>query len=102
MKLYTGFREHNTAKVLVNGIPLNERTDLCNSPVGIEWGYNGSGPKQLSIALLSDYFANDKKAVQNWPILCQLLVSRLAYDKWTISGDQIKVTMLLSPPVPNL
>jgi Family of unknown function (DUF6166) len=27
-----------------------------NSPTGFAWGYNGSGPAQLALAILTDYF----------------------------------------------
>jgi hypothetical protein len=27
-----------------------------NSPIGFAWGYNGSGPAQLALAILTDYF----------------------------------------------
>lgn len=36
--------------------PLNPRLDLRNhSPTGFAWGYNGSGPAQLALALLADH-----------------------------------------------
>jgi hypothetical protein len=37
--------------------PLDPRYDLRNnSPTGFAWGYNGSGPAQLALAILTDYF----------------------------------------------
>ena len=37
--------------------PLDSRYDLRNnSPTGFAWGYNGSGPAQLALAILTDYF----------------------------------------------
>ena len=39
----------------VDGRPLPPRTDLINhSPTGFEFGYGGSGPAQLSLAILAD------------------------------------------------
>lgn len=39
--------------------PLNPRTDLFNhSPNGFEWGYGGSGPAQLALAILADHLAS--------------------------------------------
>jgi hypothetical protein len=36
---------------------LDPRYDLRNnSPTGFAWGYNGSGPAQLALAILIDYF----------------------------------------------
>jgi hypothetical protein len=40
---------------LVDGRPLPPRTDLVNhSPTGFEFGYAGSSPAQLSLAILAD------------------------------------------------
>jgi hypothetical protein len=37
--------------------PLDPRYVLRNnSPTGFAWGYNGSGPAQLALAILTDYF----------------------------------------------
>ena len=37
--------------------PLDLGCDLGNnSPTGFSWGYNGSGPAQLALAILTDYF----------------------------------------------
>jgi hypothetical protein len=39
----------------VDGRPLPPRTDLCNhSSTGFEFGYAGSGPAQLALAILAD------------------------------------------------
>jgi len=41
--------------VLVDGKRLNPRHDLRNhSPDGFQWGYGGSGPSQLALAILAD------------------------------------------------
>lgn len=41
-------------KVTVDGTPLDPRLDLRNSsPTGFSWGYGGSGPAQLSLAILA-------------------------------------------------
>lgn len=38
--------------------PLNPRNELYNhSPNGFEWGYGGSGPAQLALAILADHLA---------------------------------------------
>jgi len=47
------------AHVEENGIwePLPFRLDLANhSPDGFEWGYQGSGPAQLALAILADLY----------------------------------------------
>jgi hypothetical protein len=45
--------------------PLPLRLDLWDhSPTGFEWGYGGSGPAQLSLAILADALGDDEKAVK--------------------------------------
>jgi len=45
--------------------PLPWRLDLMNkSPTGLEWGYGGSGPGQLALAILADATGDDDLAVR--------------------------------------
>ena len=45
--------------------PLPLRRDLVNhSPTGFGWGYHGSGPAQLALALLADALGYDDRAVR--------------------------------------
>ena len=61
MKRYNGRRTNESAEVTVNGVPLDPRPDLRNhSPTGFEWGYGGSGPAELALALLADHFDDDE------------------------------------------
>jgi hypothetical protein len=60
MKRYEGSRTWNATLVTVDSNPLNLRLDLRNhSPSGFEWGYGGSGPAQLALALLADCLGDD-------------------------------------------
>jgi len=44
---------------------LSARRDLFNhSPCGFEWGYGGSGPAQLALAILCKVLHDDERAVQ--------------------------------------
>ena len=64
MKTCHGWRSGYAVDVTVNGRPLKPRFDLWNhSPTGFEWGYGGSGPAQLALALLADHLGNDQEAV---------------------------------------
>ena len=56
-KVYTGLAGGRVS-VVVDGIswPLDPRYDLQNhSPTGFAWGYAGSGPSQLALAILADH-----------------------------------------------
>jgi hypothetical protein len=56
MRTYLGIRTPDGCVVTVDGKPLNPRLDLFNhSPTGFEWGYSGSGPAQLALAILVDH-----------------------------------------------
>lgn len=60
MNQYTGIRAvDRTAMVFQNGVPLLPDRSLRvenKSPSGFEWGYCGSGPAQLALALLLEEF----------------------------------------------
>src|SRR5260370_5724518 len=46
-------------------LPLNPRNDLWeHSPDGFAWGYGGSGPAQLALALAADVLGHDGRAVR--------------------------------------
>ena len=57
MRVYEGLvDEGSDPLVLVNGEKLPSRLDLANhSPDGLNWGYSGSGPAQLALAILADH-----------------------------------------------
>lgn len=69
MKLYVGKRQGDnsaTAFIKLDGQikVLNPRFDLReHSPTGFEWGYLGSGPAQLSLAILCDALRDDDRAI---------------------------------------
>ena len=64
MKRYEGRRRLHVTRVTVDGRPLKRRLDLrSHSPAEFEWGYGGSGPAQLALALLADHLGNDQEAV---------------------------------------
>ncbi len=90
MKAYEGTREGYACEVTVNGRPLNPRLDLWNhSPTGFEWGYGGSGPAQLALALLADHLRDDDRAVSLHQDFKRLIVSNLQYDGWKLTSNQI-------------
>lgn len=91
MKTYKGTREGHVAEVKVNGRPLNPRLDLWNhSPTGFEWGYGGSGPAQLALALLADHLDYDEEAVGLHQDFKQAVVARLPFRGWTLTSEQVE------------
>lgn len=90
MKTYQGRREGRVVEVIVNGHPLDPRLDLGNhSPSGFEWGYGGSGPAQLALALVSDHLANDEEALALYQDFKRVVVSRLPFRGWGLTSSQM-------------
>ncbi len=99
MKTYTGERTETGCAVLVTDAggsrPLDPRLDLRNhSPTGFEWGYGGSGPAQLALALAADVLGDDEAALDVYQRLKFRVVGRLPSDGWTLTetelGDAIR------------
>jgi hypothetical protein len=89
-KEYRGRRISDSVTVTVNGQPLNPRHDLCNhSPDGFEWGYAGSGPAQLALAILSDHLGNDQLALANYQAFKFELIAGLQEDRWILSSEDV-------------
>ena len=90
MKRYEGRREGYAVDVTVNGIPLDPRLDLYNhSPTGFEWGYGGSGPAQLALAMLASHFGDEAKALAIYQDFKREVVAGLPKRGWTLSSRDI-------------
>jgi hypothetical protein len=73
-------------------LPL--RLDLRNaSPTGFEWGYGGSGPAQLALAILADATGDDDLALRlhqpfKWTWIAPL--PRRSPWPWRITLEQVQ------------
>jgi hypothetical protein len=105
MKTYHGRRLHDGGTVggaevwtEVEGqrTPLDPRLDLWNhSPTGLNWGYGGSGPAQLALAILADFLNDDALAVRyhqrfKWTVIAPLDPN----DGWVLTEQQIADALL--------
>ena len=89
-KTYEGKRQNHVVLVTVNGRPLDSRLDLWNhSETGFEWGYGGSGPAQLALALLADHLSDDDEAVRLHQGFKFAVVAKLPHAGWTLASVQI-------------
>lgn len=90
MKTYSGRRRFSATKVTVDGRPLRFRRDLrCHSPTEFEWGYGGSGPAQLALAILADHLHNDEEALNLYQRFKWAVVAGLPRHYWTLSSQEI-------------
>jgi len=114
--------------VTVDGAPLDPRADLVNhSPDGFAWGYPGSGPAQLALAILSHHFQTSGYAHEcdercdetghhtDWPTLAHLnyadhlavmlhqdfkaaVIARLPMDApFTLTTEQVEAAVKALP-----
>jgi len=98
---YQGHRVHDGGPNVVaryddtSAAPLDLRLDVCNhSPTGFEWGYGGSGPAQLALALCVDALDGDVTRAQRiyqhfkWSV-----VGLLDRETWRLSRDEVRATI---------
>ena len=98
MRTYQGERTHDGAIVSVtDDVPPRQRNlplrlDLWDhSPTGFEWGYGGSGPAQLSLALLADALGDDERAVSlHQPFKWEVVAKLPARENWTLTDEEIR------------
>jgi len=70
--------------------PLDPRLDIADhSPTGLEWGYGGSGPAQLALALAADHLGSDDPPFHVIYMLKQEIVRGLPKDGWIITAQDI-------------
>jgi hypothetical protein len=68
-----------------------------HSETGFEWGYGGSGPAQVALAILCDHFGEETLARRHymafkWEVVAQLPrrgTESVFGHNWTITQDQI-------------
>lgn len=73
-----------------NGKLLDPRFDLeRHSPAGFEWGYGGSGPAQLALAILAEITQDDQVALGLYQDFKWQLVSGIQNDEWILFEDNV-------------
>ena len=89
-KQYVGIRQGYAVNVTVDGRRLNPRLDLWNhSPSGFEWGYNGSGPAQLALAILADHCGDDRQAFDFHHRFKWAVIAELPRRRWELASEEI-------------
>ncbi len=94
MKVYKGLRTQHGCVVTVDGAPLDPRLDLMSHSVaGFEWGYDGTGPRQLALAILADLFGDDSQALSQHKLFTESVVADLRDDEWTLSEQHVRAAL---------
>lgn len=72
-------------------VRLNPRRDLVNhSPDGFAWGYEGSGPAQLALAILADHLKDDDRALAIYQQFKRMVIARLPREHgFCINSDLV-------------
>lgn len=105
MEIYSGLISENGEACVTcswdeKKLSLPLRLDLANhSPTGFSWGYLGSGPTQLSLAILAHHLKNDKQALDLYQQFKFDVIAGLPENTpWQITADQIDAWVLQNSP----
>ncbi|WP_254538652.1 DUF6166 domain-containing protein [Halomarina litorea] len=100
--VYVGYRQRGRAIVekYPGREPLTPDRSLKladHSPSGFEWGYGGSGPAQLALALLLDYTDDEEVALAEYMAFKNEVVSQLECTEpdgcWRLTGREIDAAL---------
>lgn len=91
MKTGSLYRGQPGGNVTVDGKSLKKRFDLRkHSPSGFGWGYGGSGPAQLALAIMADFLEDDEAAQTVYQAFKAEVIARIPSDAaWELTGEQI-------------
>ena len=91
MKTYRAVRTPDGCSVTVDGVALEQRIDLRQySTSGFKWGYEGSGPQQLALAILTAHFADDNQALAKHKVFMEVVIAVMRDDEWILTSNQIE------------
>lgn len=97
VNVYRGKRTPVGCIVTVNYMPLNPRHDLVShSPTGFEWGYGGSGPAQLALAMMCHEYG-EAKAARIYQTFKWRFLATIKGEEWTINS--LGIEHVMAPPV---
>jgi len=95
--VYSGTRS-DPVDVRVDGkrlSPSPSQRIANHSPDGFNWGYGGSGPAQLALGVLLDYYGKDAPELRYYQDFKFRVVAALPQESdWTMTGAQIETAMV--------
>lgn len=95
MNVYSGMadRPYSIYAVTKNGQTFNPDRSLKvrnHSPTGFAWGYGGSGPAQLALAILLEE-SNQMTALAKHLDFMGAVIAQLSMDRgWSFTGEAVK------------
>lgn len=97
-KSYVGRRSVNEkAAVKVTDGTVTRALPLCRNLFahshGFEWGYAGSGPAQLALAILADYLNDPEKAVRYHQKFKFMVIVGLPTSGWELPESVVKAAV---------
>lgn len=91
---YVGVRTDARAYVVIRpgGYHLPLRTDLrAHSPSGFEWGYSGSGPAQLALAMIAHATHDDELALRHYlTFACEFIAALPRSGGWSMTVAHVR------------
>lgn len=70
------------------------RRDLADHRTEFEWGYGGSGPAQLALAILADCLGDNQRALALHQAYKKRVIQVLERGRiWKITEDQVRATV---------
>jgi hypothetical protein len=87
MKVFSDTCER--VRVTVDEQPLDPRIDLRDFKAsGFEWGYEGSGPRQLALAILAEH-AGPQAVPGNYRRFVQAIIAEIEADTCQLTSTEI-------------
>jgi Family of unknown function (DUF6166) len=97
MKIYRGRPTNDGCSVKVGNRRLPLRLDLRDDAAsGFEWGYEGSGPAQLALAILADFLDDDPRAVRLHQAFMREIIGHLDAESWEMPEGTVAAWVLNS------
>lgn len=98
MKVYKGYTAGGRRYVIVRKYGedgQSEQLDPCfwirmHSPDGFNWGYGGSGPAQLALAICYDVLGDREQAEQLYQRFKFRVIGTLTGDSWELTESAVR------------
>jgi hypothetical protein len=89
-EIFHAVRTKTGCRVTVKGKPIAKRLSWRNhSTTGFEWGFQGSGPAQLALAMLAHVF--DKQfALEHYQCFKREKIAMIEGDEWYMEFDEMR------------